>query len=219
MPKQFLDLTGLNRVWQQINNLFQRKLVSGNNIKSINGTSILGAGNIDTPNTTYSQATADTLGLVKIGATSLGSKQYAVQLNDDGQMFVDVPWSAGVIADEKVKQLAETTQVGDYESGTLWTSVLTSYTPTTGAQQNEETNFVRKTPLLYNHSEGYLLLDEGIFGDDTIMFAIGERDYNNNTTINREKCLTLTSSTISLRGKFIEADEALTEEEITAILV
>jgi hypothetical protein len=40
----------------------------------------------------YSAATASTLGLVKIGATGLGSKQYAVQLNASNQMFVSVPW-------------------------------------------------------------------------------------------------------------------------------
>src|SRR5699024_4116430 len=38
-----------------------------------------------TTNTTYSQATSSTLGLVKIGATGLASKNYAVQLNSSGQ--------------------------------------------------------------------------------------------------------------------------------------
>ena len=47
MAKQFLDLTGLNHVWQQINNLFQRKLVSGTNIKTINNQSLVGSGNLD----------------------------------------------------------------------------------------------------------------------------------------------------------------------------
>ena len=42
---------------------------------------------------TYEQATSTTLGLVKIGATGLGTKQYAVQLNSSGQMFVAVPWT------------------------------------------------------------------------------------------------------------------------------
>ena len=44
-------------------------------------------------NTTYSQATSSTLGLVKIGATGLASKNYAVQLNSSGQMYVAVPWT------------------------------------------------------------------------------------------------------------------------------
>lgn len=46
-----------------------------------------------TTNTTYSQATSSTLGLVKIGATGLASKNYAVQLNSSGQMYVSVPWT------------------------------------------------------------------------------------------------------------------------------
>ena len=46
-----------------------------------------------TTNTTYSQATSSTLGLVKIGATGLASKNYAVRLNSSGQMYVDVPWT------------------------------------------------------------------------------------------------------------------------------
>lgn len=96
MAKQFLDLTGLNKVWEQVNKLFQRKLVSGTNIKTINNQSLLGKGNINTPNTTYKQATTDTLGLVKIGATGLESKQYAVQLNSNGEMFVYVPWIDGL---------------------------------------------------------------------------------------------------------------------------
>lgn len=46
-----------------------------------------------TTNTTYSQATSSTLGLVKVGATGLASKNYAVQLNSSGQMYVSVPWT------------------------------------------------------------------------------------------------------------------------------
>lgn len=46
-----------------------------------------------TTNTTYSQATSSKLGLVKIGATGLAAKNYAVQLNSSGQMYVSVPWT------------------------------------------------------------------------------------------------------------------------------
>lgn len=42
--------------------------------------------------TTYSKATSSTLGLVKIGYTESG-KNYPVELNADGQMFVNVPWT------------------------------------------------------------------------------------------------------------------------------
>ena len=43
-------------------------------------------------NTTYVQATSSALGLVKIGFTESG-KNYPVELNSSGQMFVNVPWT------------------------------------------------------------------------------------------------------------------------------
>jgi hypothetical protein len=43
-------------------------------------------------NTTYSKATADALGLVKIGYSTSG-KNYAVQLDSNGKMYVNVPWT------------------------------------------------------------------------------------------------------------------------------
>lgn len=44
------------------------------------------------PNTTYSQATADELGLVKIGYTANG-KNYPVVLDENGKMYVAIPWT------------------------------------------------------------------------------------------------------------------------------
>lgn len=44
------------------------------------------------PNQTYSKATADALGLVKIGYTANG-KNYPILLNADGKMYVAVPWT------------------------------------------------------------------------------------------------------------------------------
>lgn len=46
---------------------------------------------INSTNTTYSQATSSTLGLVKIGYTESG-KNYPVELSN-GQMYVNVPWT------------------------------------------------------------------------------------------------------------------------------
>lgn len=46
-----------------------------------------------TSDTTYNAATSTVYGLVKIGATGLASKNYAVQLNSSGQMYVAVPWT------------------------------------------------------------------------------------------------------------------------------
>ena len=45
-----------------------------------------------TTDTTYSQATSSALGLVKIGYSENG-KNYPVELNSSGQMFVNVPWT------------------------------------------------------------------------------------------------------------------------------
>lgn len=60
---------------------------------TINGTAFNGSSNVSitTPNTTYSQATSSVLGLVKIGYPESG-KNYPVELNSSGQMFVNVPW-------------------------------------------------------------------------------------------------------------------------------
>lgn len=44
------------------------------------------------PNQTYSKATADALGLVKIGYTANG-KNYPVLLDANGKMYVAVPWT------------------------------------------------------------------------------------------------------------------------------
>ena len=218
MSKQFLDLTGLNHVWQQINNLFQRKLVSGINIKTINNQSLVGNGNITTPDTTYEQATADVLGLVKIGATGLTDKNYAVQLDSQGRMFVNVPWNAGTSTDEKVKQLAAANNGGEYESGTIWNSVLLSYNFTTGLQQTEETNYIRKSNIIYSPNEGILLLDEDAFDANGMIIAVGKRN-NDNTGIDQSKSTMIMSDSIIIQGETLEIDKALTEEEITAILV
>lgn len=43
---KFLDSDGLNILWARIKDVFQVKLVSGTNIKTVNGSSLLGSGNI-----------------------------------------------------------------------------------------------------------------------------------------------------------------------------
>ena len=62
----------------------------GNNLSIDSNSGILSSSYV---NTTYVQATSSDLGLVKIGASNLGSKNYPIQLNGSGQMFVDVPWT------------------------------------------------------------------------------------------------------------------------------
>ena len=74
---------------------FSRSLNTGTAIGTItiNGTGTTIYAPTAGESVTYKQATSTTLGLVKIGASGLGSKQYAVQLNSSGQMFVAVPWT------------------------------------------------------------------------------------------------------------------------------
>lgn len=73
---------------------FSRTLSSGTKI----GTITINGANTDiyapTAGTspTYSQATSSTLGLVKIGYPESG-KNYPVELNSSGQMYVNVPWT------------------------------------------------------------------------------------------------------------------------------
>lgn len=55
---------------------------------SADGTAVWGNDN----NTTYGQANSTTLGLVKIGFPESG-KNYPVELNSSGQMYVNVPWT------------------------------------------------------------------------------------------------------------------------------
>ena len=76
---------------------FQPKLTVGNNIQINNNT-------ISATDTTYSTATYDNLGLIKLGSntqatqvvqavTSTAGRQYALQLNGDGRASVNVPWT------------------------------------------------------------------------------------------------------------------------------
>ena len=59
------------------------------------------------PNTTYSQATSSTLGLVRIGYSASG-KNYAVKLNGNGQMYVNVPWTDTNTVTEVVNNVTST---------------------------------------------------------------------------------------------------------------
>lgn len=46
MSTKYLDYNGLLYFWGKLKNYFQAKLVSGTNIKTVNGSSLLGSGNI-----------------------------------------------------------------------------------------------------------------------------------------------------------------------------
>ena len=221
-------MSGLTQVWDAIKDRFQTKLVSGTNIKTINNQSLIGSGNITTPNTTYSQATADVLGLVKIGATGLQDKQYPVQLDSQGRMYVDVPWID--------------TQGGSYTLPAASTTVRGGIKVGNGLQ-------ISNTDVLNVNIDlsNYLTLSEGgIIGDEngnglslrpgTLMFHYAKNSghetivvngEDENLLINFNDTETSIGYSIKLRRMpdstdnivYIENDIALTEEEITAILV
>lgn len=73
---------------------FSRVLSSGTKIGTItiNGTNTDIYAPTAGTSPTYSQATSSTLGLVKIGYSESG-KNYPVELNSSGQMYVNVPWT------------------------------------------------------------------------------------------------------------------------------
>lgn len=106
---------------------FSRSLNSGTKIGTItiNGTAtdLFCQTNTDTK---YSQATSSTLGLVKIGYSTNG-KNYAVQLDSSGKMYVNVPWanttySAGTGLTLRGTTFALSTPVAVANGGTGMTS-------------------------------------------------------------------------------------------------
>lgn len=115
---------------------FSRTLSSGTKI----GTITINGANTDiyaptagTP-PTYGQATSSTLGLVKIGYPESG-KNYPVELNSSGQMYVNVPWTdnnttyglATTGANGLLKQLSGNTSQYMRGDGTWATPPNTTY--------------------------------------------------------------------------------------------
>lgn len=115
---------------------FSRVLSSGTKIGTvtINGTDTDIYAPTAGTSPTYSQATPSTLGLVKIGYSESG-KNYPVELNSSGQMYVNVPWTdnnttyglATTSANGLLKQLSGNTSQYMRGDGTWATPPNTTY--------------------------------------------------------------------------------------------
>lgn len=115
---------------------FSRALSSGTKIGTItiNGTNTDIYAPTAGTSPTYSQATSSTLGLVKIGYSESG-KNYPVELNSSGQMYVNVPWTdnnttyglATASANGLLKQLSGNTSQYMRGDGTWATPPNTTY--------------------------------------------------------------------------------------------
>ena len=115
---------------------FSRVLSSGTKIGTItiNGTNTDIYAPTAGTSPTYSQATSSTLGLVKIGYSKSG-RNYPVELNSSGQMYVNVPWTdnnttyglATTSANGLLKQLSGNTSQYMRGDGTWATPPNTTY--------------------------------------------------------------------------------------------
>lgn len=139
---------------------FSRVLSSGTKIGTItiNGTNTDIYAPTAGTSPTYSQATSSTLGLVKIGYSESG-KNYPVELNSSGQMYVNVPWTdnnttyglATTSANGLLKQLSGNTSQYMRGDGTWATPPNTTYS-LVGA--NGSTGLIRNGSSITNAS-GY----------------------------------------------------------------
>jgi|GEM_PF-1248263 hypothetical protein len=93
--------------------------VSGRTITYTKGSGTTGT--ITTQDTTYAQATSTVLGLVKIGYASSG-KNYAVALDSDGKMYVNIPWTDTVYT----LPVATTTVRGGVKVGAVRSAAVTT---------------------------------------------------------------------------------------------
>lgn len=140
---------------------FSRALSSGTKIGTItiNGTNTDIYAPTAGTSPTYSQATSSTLGLVKIGYSESG-KNYPVELNSSGQMYVNVPWTdnnttyglATTSANGLLKQLSGNTSQYMRGDGTWATPPNTTYS-LVGA--NGSTGLIKNGSSITNAS-GYI---------------------------------------------------------------
>lgn len=122
-------------IWMQgVTNMVaekQDKLVSGTNIKSINGVTLLGSGNINTENTTYTFATGDSNGQIKvtpsggsaqnISVKGLGNLAYKSSLSasDVGALASSLKGAASGVAELDANGKVPTAQLPSYVDDTI----------------------------------------------------------------------------------------------------
>lgn len=93
--------------------------VSGRTITYTKGNGTTGT--ITTQDTTYAQATSTVLGLVKIGYATSG-RNYAVALDSDGKMYVNIPWTDTVYT----LPVATSTMRGGVKVGAVRSTAVTT---------------------------------------------------------------------------------------------
>ena len=138
---------------------------------------------IPSTNTTYSQANSSTLGLVKIGFPESG-KNYPVELNTSGQMYVNVPWTDT----NTDTNTAHTHAVG--AGLTISGSGGTSGTTTYAANLNSTSSLgtIGSTSQLY-----------AVGVDSKGQLAVKVPWYDNNTTYSNGEGLNLSGTTFSVK--------------------
>lgn len=180
---------------------FSRVLSSGTKIGTItiNGTNTDIYAPTAGTSPTYSQATSSTLGLVKIGYPESG-KNYPVELNSSGQMYVNVPWTdnnttyglATTSANGLLKQLSGNTSQYMRGDGTWATPPNTTYSL---VRANGSTGLIKNGSSVTNAS-GY-----------TACPIIGGVPYYKNTTY---------SAATSSSSGLMSASDKLDFDEIRA---
>lgn len=173
---------------------FSRTLSSGTKIGAItiNGTSTDIYAPTAGTSPTYGQATPSTLGLVKIGYPE-SDKNYPVELNSSGQMYVNVPWTdnnttyglATTGANGLLKQLSGNTSQYMRGDGTWATPPNTTYSL---VRANGSTGLIKNGSSVTNAS-GY-----------TACPIIGGVPYYKNTTYTNGTGIELVDTAINLKA-------------------
>lgn len=143
---------------------------------------------------TYGQATATSLGLVKIGYTQ-NSNNYPVQLDGDGKMFVNVTESSDLqtLKEQVAKLMAEIFPLsltasggGNYEQGTSQTVTITwnltqggdQVTPDSFTINNEPVTFSDKSKQYTQVTTNTTYVVKATVGDETLSKTLYARFYS-----------------------------------------